>query len=708
MKRLLLSLLLCLLSLLSRFAAAEQVLLPRPPQLEPDVHFWVRVYTEISTNEGFIHDQHELAVVYETLHFDPDSSARERERRVDAERMRYHDMLLRLARGAEPATDEERHVRALWGEDVRGPRLAAAADDVRFQLGQSDRFRAGLIRAGAWEHHIGEVLSQLGLPSELSALPHVESSFDPAAYSKVGAAGLWQFMRSTGRRFLRIDGAVDERLDPFRETEAAAQLLAYNYRLLGSWPLAITAYNHGAGGVRHAMDQLGTDDIVRIVRDYHSPSFGFASRNFYVSFLAALSVAQEPQKYFPAIAPNEERKFNEIKLPARATMPTLLQTLALERDAVRSLNPALRPAVWAGRRPVPAGYVLRLPEAAAEWNSTLLAQRLAAAQRTESARPVLVAANSVPVSAAAAPAIARLVPGPVRGMSAAPEAASASAATAAEDHLLPDASVFGPVAGASADASQYYVVGPDDDLASIAARTGVMERQLMQLNAVQDQDDLYTGERLRLSAAADPDANPEMIASAREAVQERREDDAAVAAASAPSAAAAEPVSASQAQAEGPQLVSGTAPSHAPDPVDYSVQADGSIRVVAAETLGHYADWLGVSTARLRALNHLRGRTPVVMGRRLRLEFTTVSVSQFEQRRREYHERLEAVYFASHRIRGSETYLARRGDSLWNITQRNMALPVWLLQQYNPDLDFANLKPGTPIALPKVEATSSL
>jgi len=62
--------------------------------------------------------------------------------------------------------------------------------------------------AGAWEAHIGEVLANLGLPAEISALPHVESSFDPYAYSKVGAAGLWQFMRSTGRRFLRIEWAA--------------------------------------------------------------------------------------------------------------------------------------------------------------------------------------------------------------------------------------------------------------------------------------------------------------------------------------------------------------------------------------------------------------------------------------------------------------------------------------------------------------------
>ena len=136
-------------------------------------------------------------------------------------------------------------------------------------------------------------------------LPHVESSFNPRAYSKVGAAGLWQFMRSTGRRYMRIDGAVDDRLDPFRSTEAAAQLLAYNYRVLGTWPLALTAYNHGTAGMRRAKETLGTDDIVRIVRNYTSRTFGFASRNFYVSFLAALEIDRNPEKYFGSLQKDE-------------------------------------------------------------------------------------------------------------------------------------------------------------------------------------------------------------------------------------------------------------------------------------------------------------------------------------------------------------------------------------------------------------------
>ena len=228
------------------------------------MQFWIRVYTEIDTNAGFLHDQYNLAVVYETLHFAPGRLHRERQRQVDEARERIAAALRRIADAADGARCQPRSSasRSCGARKARPPGCATAADDVRFQLGQSDRFRAGLIRSGAWEPHIAEALANLGLPPELAALPHVESSFNPAAYSKVGAAGLWQFMRSTGRRFMRIDGAVDERLDPFRATEAAAQLLAYNYRLLGTWPLALTAYNHGAEGMRRAKEQLGTDDIV--------------------------------------------------------------------------------------------------------------------------------------------------------------------------------------------------------------------------------------------------------------------------------------------------------------------------------------------------------------------------------------------------------------------------------------------------------------
>jgi membrane-bound lytic murein transglycosylase D len=711
---------LCLLLgllMLSRHLMAAEDLIPRPPELEPDVQFWIKVYSQITTNEGYLHDQHKLSVIYETMHFDADTPVRERKARVEAQRTRIQEILRHLASGAPAQSADEQKVRDLWGEDTAPARFAEAVDDVRFQLGQSDRFRAGLVRSGAWEAHIGEVLANLGLPAQIAALPHVESSFDPAAYSKVGAAGLWQFMRSTGRRFMRIDAAVDERLDPFRATEAAAQLLSYNYRLLGSWPLAITAYNHGAEGMLRARDQLGTTDIVRIVRDYRSPTFGFASRNFYVCFLAALTIAEEPDKYFGALRRGSEPQFVEVRLSTGAPSAVLAKTLGVDRETLRELNPALRPAVWNGQRPVPAGYVVRLPGSASKWTSDLLAQRLGAA------KPVVVAAVTPPASVPPPGAPAASVASPARP-AAPPAAAPARAAGAPSAALaiaqapvtpatvVASAATAPAPAGASltdASAGEYYLVQNDDTVQTIAARTGVTVNKLMALNAIPDPDYLYGGERLRLIAAApepETDTTSATLASAKAAVQESQEEQQAVAAAG--ENANAEPVSAAQAQAEGPQLAPGSTGQDTADPVDYSVAADGTIRVVAAETLGHYADWLGTSASRLRTLNNLRGRKPVVMGHRFKLVFERVSPTQFEQRRRDYHEQIQAAYFASHRIAGTEIYIARKGDSLWNITQRNVKVPIWLLQQYNPDLDFADLHPGTQISLPKVEDVAGL
>ena len=726
--------------------ATTDTTLPRPTALEPAVQFWIRVYTEITTDAGFIHDQENLSIVYETLHFDADTSSRERERQVDAEKRRYHDMLVRLGQGVAPANDEEKHVLALWGAAGTPTRLAVAADDVRFQLGQADRFRDGLIRAGIWQQDIAQVLAREGLPPELAALPHVESSFNPAAYSKVGAAGLWQFMRSTGRRFLHINSAEDDRLDPFRETEAAAQLLAYNYQLLGSWPLAITAYNHGAAGMLRAREQLGTDDIVRIIRDYHSPSFGFASRNFYVSFLAALTVSQDPQRYFGSLPHRSEQPSEELRMPAAASAAAIAAAVGVDRDTLQELNPALRPTVWRGRRAIPAGYMLRLPASIGEMTARLLTQRL------DHGHAVLVAATNPAHGAGVAAGLAAQAPTSADDSSATTGATSATTAgrnraqplglagtpaSAATTNVMASAAITAtspllegqigalpampdhrPAKLAADDGAAatlttpqtvpYYWVQPGDTVNSIAMQAGMSSMQLMALNSLPDQDFLYEGERLRLTATVPEPGSAKSQAAAeltQQAVQDSREEQQAVALAT-HLASAEEPVSAAQAQAEGPQLGPDTvAGPQSADPVDYSVASDGSIRVVAAETLGHYADWLGVPAARLRQLNHLRGRRAVVMGHRIQLDFGQVTPAQFEQKRRDYHEQLEAAYFAMHRIVGTTVYVAHRGDSLWTINQRSVHLPVWLLQQYNPELNFTDLKPGTHVSLPRVEET---
>jgi membrane-bound lytic murein transglycosylase D len=172
-------------------------------------------------------------------------------------------------------------------------------------------------------------------------------------------------------------------------------------------------------------------------------------------------------------------------------------------------------------------------------------------------------------------------------------------------------------------------------------------------------------------------------------------------------AARAEPVSAAQAEALSPALGPGIEVSVSPDPTDYSIAKDDTIKVAAEETLGHYADWLDTSAARLRTVNHLTFKKPVLIGHKIKLEFVKVSREDFEQKRREYHRTEQASYFAAHRILGTEIYLARRGDSGWTVTQHNSDLPLWLLQQYNPDLDLAEMRPGTQIVVPKIEEVSA-
>ncbi len=358
--------------------------LSRYAELQRDVDFWIRIYSGVPTSRGLLHDPVDLSIVYGEAEIPPGQpGSPERRAAIEAARERWRSALRQAAdaveAGAGSSSDDVRRALGVWSAQGATPAPAAlreAAGRVRFQLGQSDRFRAGLERSGAWRPHITRTLAAAGLPAELIALPHVESSFDPFAGSKVGAAGLWQFMPGTGKLYLRVDAAVDERYDPFRATEGAVQLLANNFRLLGSWPLALTAYNHGAAGMRRARDTMGTDDFAVIARRYRGSAFGFASRNFYPSFLAALTIDQDPGRWFPGVVRAPEAEYTEIELPRVAWMVDLQRTVGLPMTQLRELNPALREAAWRGERPLPAGYRLRLPAQTA-WTATTLAAELA-------------------------------------------------------------------------------------------------------------------------------------------------------------------------------------------------------------------------------------------------------------------------------------------------------------------------------------------
>ena len=343
-------------------AAGNEALFPRPKALERDVNFWISIFTEYSTSEGVLHDNRNLAVVYGKVDLPENASRRTRNRLSKVRREHYQKILRALANGKrDNLSAQEYHILEMWPADVSDKELSAAASRIRFQLGLSDRFREGLKRSGRWRNHVNAEFSRLGVPHELAALPHVESSYNPAARSHVGASGIWQFTRSTGRRFLQVDHIIDERNDPFLATTAAAKLLAYNYSITGNWPMAITAYNHGLSGARRAMRQHGNNAYTEILRHYKSRTFGFASRNFYVAFLAALLVDQNPQRYFPGLVPDSPVDYATMPLPAYIPADKLAVALKVrERDLVRH-NPALQATIWQGSKHLPINYELRLP-----------------------------------------------------------------------------------------------------------------------------------------------------------------------------------------------------------------------------------------------------------------------------------------------------------------------------------------------------------
>jgi len=790
--------------------------IPRPPELQRDVNFWIRVYSEITTNEGFLHDEWDLTVVYAKLQFPADTAPGARRDAVDAARDRYVAALESAAAALSarapgaPAdtsglsTDEQRVI-AAWGAAATPERLLEAARGVRFQLGQADRFRGGIVRSGAWETHIAEAFANLGLPPELAALPHVESSFTPNAYSKVGASGLWQFMRATGRRYMRVDDVVDERLDPFRSTEAAAQLLAYNYRVLGTWPLALTAYNHGAAGMRRAAESMGTTDFVTIARRYRGPTFGFASRNFFPSFLAALTIDQNPEKYFGAIERAPEVRFREVAMPGYARLSAVEHAVDVSRGTLRELNPALRPPIWDGSRLLPRGYRLRLPPGTNPMTSELLAERIGAnelfaaqiaprshrvgrgetlasvakryglatrtlaelnglepSSRVKGGRVLRLPESKPPLLAAVREPATRPV-SEVEAVEPVPALAAASASSGAVTSRTSSAPAGGRAAvptsatlatPAAPAPTRIYIVRAGDTVFGVAAKFGLTSKELLRINGIRDADFIFEGQRLSVSsdtvtltAAADapddeasPDEAPEstaepavvaavaargevtppvpgsavaaaaartagvesaLLAATRSGPTTRRAGRTLVAAA-APEATV-RPAELVTADSQGPAIGPGAgSPPPVADAIDLSVR-DGSVRVIAEETLGHYAEWLDVSAARLRELNRMKHGQAVLLGKTLKLDFARVTPEQFEARRRDFHAQLQAAFFAQRRILGTEVYIVRRGDSLWSITQRYAGVPVWLLQQYNPDLELGALRTGLQLVVPRLE-----
>ena len=283
----------------ARALAGTEVAFPQPVAVQENVKFWVDVFATYGVRDFIVHDRDQVDRVYQVIHLpgDGDPTREEVADINDYLKSKYTIALNHLATGQPPADSDEQHIAEMFkGESPSA--YAVAAQNLRVQQGLRERFREGLLRSEYYRPTMERIFRDAGLPPELVTLATVESGFYSRAKSSAGAVGIWQFTRGTGKQYMRITRYHDDRFDPTTETRAAAALLRSNYDALGSWPLAITAYNYGTGGTSAAAAEYG-GDYDSIVRNYNGPHFGFAARNYYSEFLAALQIHQNEDKYFP-------------------------------------------------------------------------------------------------------------------------------------------------------------------------------------------------------------------------------------------------------------------------------------------------------------------------------------------------------------------------------------------------------------------------
>jgi membrane-bound lytic murein transglycosylase D len=215
----------------------------------------------------------------------------------------------------------------------------------RFQTDKRDEFERFLTRKGRYEHLITEALDEREMPRDLVYLAMIESGFNPKAYSRSRASGLWQFISETGRRYgLDVNNAVDERNDPVKATKAALQYLSQLYWRFGSWYLAAAAYNTGENRVGRVMRQTkgrekGTD------ADYYAiwPYLPYETRDYVPLMIAAARISKDPDRYgFGHVLPLEPMSFDEVVVSPGTRLAALAKENGTTVADLKDLNPQIK------------------------------------------------------------------------------------------------------------------------------------------------------------------------------------------------------------------------------------------------------------------------------------------------------------------------------------------------------------------------------
>jgi len=691
-KILFLSILLVVMALYSVDADADTVsdTFPVYDSIRPNVSFWEKIYSEYSTTQGVIHDKRYLGIIYEIIDLkdrNRQGSIKTNRDRIKKAKKKYKLILAKLARGDTPIGPEEQRVAHLFGTEAKRSDFQSAMRNLRCQVGQKDPFRQGIIRSGAYLEEIMQIFRDYGLPVDLVYLPHVESSFNPKAYSKFGAAGIWQFTRATGKHYMTVGYAVDERRDPIFSSHAAARLLKQNFKKFKNWAMAITAYNHGPAGMLRAQRRKGSYEA--IFQEYRSRIFKFASRNFYSEFIAAREIARDYRQYFGELVLDKSLSSETVVLAGYGSLPEIARQLNLELDVLGDLNPALRNPVLRGQKYVPRGFHLRLPaQSDRDWQSVIAElapkiyknyqkrSRIYTVRKGDTVGEIarmhgvnlndLIAANNLDSRATIYRDQNLRIPLPGEK----PPVLAGLKSEHAKSEALSDSKAPAPKAETSApepETIKARVETPAPEQTPILSRLDfdaiesnrIVEaaRAQMRPKSPETEENLSADHRVRQQPSVKPSLNPN-VAQAKLNVEHLR-------------------------RRQG-KLV-------------------GSIQVEVEETLGHYAEWLEISAGEIRRLNGIRYGKPIRISESIMIPLRRVTKEKFEEKRFEFHQELAEDFFATFRVEKVQTYTIKRGDNIWTLSKEQFEVPLWLIKKYNVHLDFNALVPSQKLIIPIIE-----
>lgn len=687
------------------------------PDIKIQVEFWKKIYSEYTTSYAVIHDTKNLDIIYEVVYLgDKTLSRRARDRKLKKVKNKYKNILHRLARKKNKTimTGDEKRVHDM----VKGG-FYRAAKSIRSQIGQKDRFERGMHRSGKYIKQIRKIFNDYGLPEELSALPHVESSFHEGAYSSAGAAGIWQFTRGTGRLFMRVRYDVDERRDPIFSTHAAAKLLKSNFKRLQSWPLAITAYNHGTQGMHRAKRKFG-DNLGTIIKNYKSRTFGFASRNFYAEFLAALHVSSNESKYFPNVSKAQPVKQVSMRFDDYVHISSVMKRFGMSRNEISQSNPSLRSPVISGQKRIPQGFVFKAP-ADKFANLTPFYQKISSAEKFNRQirskyytvrRGDTLSGLALRFGTSVRKLKQRNSIGRRNRIYVGKVLKLPSKKTQTRRNTFRLAKAKLPAKNTVTSNTGSYRVRKYDNLTKIAKRFNTDTASLARLNGMRNPNSLHPGQTLVV---------PESVVVAKASITAvdssmekpvkapAKKIDSSNAKTKSSSLPYNKPVIASGAKVQLASLNSTEYRMNTNRPAFFPVKFKskkhkesgmGEITVDFDETVSHYAEWAQLSIREMRKINKLRRSSRIPVHAKIKVPFTKTDPEKFEERRQEFHKAIQDDFFSNYTVSKLVVRKVKKGETLWEICNDNNFIPYWLLSSYNPEKDIHKLALGEPLVIP--------